>query len=51
MQLSNNEWIELNATHHDISIKPIKVGQDIIIVIGEGLREKNIENYWNKQKV
>lgn len=48
MQLSNNEWIELNATNHDITIKPIKVGQEIIIVIGEGLIEKNIENYWRK---
>ncbi len=47
MQLSNNEWIELNATYHDIIIKLIKVGQEIIIVIGQGLKEKNIANYWN----
>ena len=48
MQLPNDEWIELNATHHEISIKPIKTGQEVIIVIGEGLIEKKIENYWNK---
>lgn len=34
MQLPNDEWIELNATHHEISIKPIKTGQEVIIVIG-----------------
>jgi len=45
MQLSDG-WIELNATHHDISIKPIQQGQEIIIVIGEGLIEKNIKQYW-----
>ncbi|MEI3325038.1 MAG: GTP-binding protein [Thomasclavelia sp.] len=35
MQLPNDEWIELNATHHEISIKPIKTGQEVIIVIGK----------------
>lgn len=48
MQLSENEWIELNATHNGITMKPIQIGQEIIIVIGEELVEENIKNYWKK---
>lgn len=46
MQLPDETWIELNATHHHITMKPIQEGQDIMIVIGEGLHERNIRNYW-----
>lgn len=48
MQLSENEWIELNATHNGIIMKPIQIGQEIIIVIGEELVAENIKNYWKK---
>lgn len=51
MQLADHHWIELNVTHHDITIKPIQVGQEIIIVIGEKLREDNIQTYWNRYKI
>ena len=34
-------WIELNATHKNVTVKPIDRGQAVFIVIGEGLdREK-----------
>lgn len=48
IQISEDKWIELNATHHDITINPIKSGQEIIIVIGENLVEEKIKTYWNK---
>lgn len=46
--ITEDKWIELNATHQEISIKPIQTGQQIIIVIGEALVEENIRNYWNQ---
>jgi len=49
MQLENQQWIELNATHHHISIQPITLGQEIMIVIGEGLVENRIKDYWPKR--
>lgn len=48
MHVSDHHWIELNATQHDIIMKPIHVGQDIIIVIGEGLVKERIDAYWNR---
>lgn len=48
MQLKDGTWVELNATHHDVFINPIQVGQDIIIVIGEDLVEEKIKDYWNR---
>ncbi|MCD7840246.1 MAG: GTP-binding protein [Erysipelotrichaceae bacterium] len=41
-----NQWYELNATHHDITIKELSVGQEIVIVIGEHLNESNIQAYF-----
>ncbi len=38
-------WLELNATHHDITLKPIEAGQDVLIVIGEKLNEEKIRYY------
>jgi len=46
MQIDDNQWIELNATKRNLTIQPITLGQEIIIVIGEDLNEKNINNYW-----
>lgn len=46
MQLADDSWIELNATHKQITIRPIPKGQEIIIVIGEGLVEAEIKKYW-----
>ncbi|MDO4308636.1 MAG: GTP-binding protein [Eubacteriales bacterium] len=42
MAAEDGSWIELNATHQTISIQHIEKGQEIIIVIGEGLAEKKI---------
>ena len=38
-------WLELNATHHEISLKPIGAGQDVLIIIGEKLNEEKIRYY------
>lgn len=42
----HGQWIELNAAHGNISIKPIENGQEILIVIGEELQEEAIKTYW-----
>ncbi|MGN0298786.1 MAG: GTP-binding protein [Lachnospiraceae bacterium] len=44
----DNKWSELNATHKNITIQPIKVGQEILIVIGEALQEHVIDTYWKE---
>lgn len=42
----NDKWLELNATQKGIELKPIKQGQEIIIVIGEDLIEDKINSYF-----
>lgn len=42
----SDSWVELNATRRKTEIQPIPVGQDIIIVIGSDLSEKNILAYF-----
>ena len=39
----NEGWIELNATRDGIDLRPIGIGQEILIVIGEGLNEPAIK--------
>ena len=39
------QWIELNATKNEITIRPLHVGQEVLIVIGEGLQEEKIKFY------
>lgn len=46
MRVHDNQWIEINATHKNIDIKPIAAGQEIIIVIGEELAEEAVAPYW-----
>lgn len=46
----NANWLELNATEKQFELKPIKNGQDIIIVIGENLNEKEIKKLWNSEQ-
>lgn len=48
MMTDDGQWIELNATHKNIDIKPIEKGQEIIIVIGEELVAEVIDSYWGK---
>ena len=45
MQEENGSWIEVNATRHELKRQPIKEGQEILIVIGEGLQEAAIRKY------
>lgn len=44
-QENRQYWIELNATKNEISIRPLHVGQEVLIVIGEGLQEEKIKSY------
>ena len=45
LEKEDGSWIQLNATHNGITTNPIEKGQSVIIVIGEGLQEKVIQNY------
>jgi G3E family GTPase len=40
------QWLELNATQGEVTLQPIAEGQEIVIVIGEGLRKEAIDPYW-----
>lgn len=42
-RLDNDQWIEVNGTKQGIQIRPIAAGQEILIVIGEDLRQEEIE--------
>lgn len=44
--VDEGRWVELNATQQEISICPIKAGQEVLIVIGEELAEEKIRAYW-----
>ncbi len=46
MEISENNWIELNATRKEMEVKPIDKGQDVIIVIGEHLNKERISSYF-----
>ena len=41
-----DSWVELNATKQDISLKPVEAGQEIVIVIGEGLDTAGIYHHF-----
>ena len=43
MLVGDNKWIEVNATHKNISIEPIERGQEVFIVIGENLNKDRIK--------
>lgn len=49
LQKEDGSWIQLNATHNGITMNPIEKGQEVIIVIGEGLKEQAIKKYFLKQ--
>lgn len=46
-ELSNEAqgWLELNATRKEFSLKPIAVGQEVVIVIGENMEKERIREY------
>ena len=39
------EWLELNATRREFSLKPVSVGQEVVIVIGENMNKERIQGY------
>ncbi|MCD8023846.1 MAG: GTPase (G3E family), partial [Lachnospiraceae bacterium] len=43
--LNRNTWLQLNATRQEITLSPIRVGQEVLIVIGENLNEEAIQRY------
>lgn len=45
LRAADGGWLQLNATHHEISMQPIAAGQEILIVIGTGLDEDRIRHY------
>lgn len=46
MKISDNSWIQLNATHNDIRIEPIDKGQEVIIIIGEELDKQRLDKHF-----
>lgn len=45
MMTENETWLEINATSRQITTRPIKAGQEILIVIGEELHKDAILAY------
>lgn len=41
-------WQELNATAHELTMRPLEAGQDVLIVIGEQMNEEKIRGYLKK---
>ncbi|MCC8138302.1 MAG: GTP-binding protein [Clostridiales bacterium] len=39
------QWLQLNATRSEITLEPIRVGQEVLIVIGERLDEAAIQRH------
>ena len=46
---AGNQWLELNATRKEFSLKPISVGQEVVIVIGEDMNEERIRGYLERE--
>ncbi len=46
---SKDGWSEINATRDAVNISPCADGQDVIIVIGEGLCKERIRSYFDLQ--
>lgn len=43
----NGQWFELNATENQFDLQPIKIGQNVVIIIGEKLDEEKIRKEMN----
>lgn len=39
-------WYELNATKENLEVKETPRGQDVFVVIGEHIKQEEIEKYW-----
>ena len=42
----DDKWMELNATHQEMRLEPIREGQKVVIVIGENLNEQRIGTFF-----
>ena len=40
--VQDDVWYEINATRHEFRVKPMSIGQHVIIVIGEDMKEDAI---------
>ena len=40
------DWLEVNATEHEVTVKRVSCGQEVYILIGEAIDEKNILKYF-----
>ena len=47
----NGQWLELNATARELTVKPVAAGQDVIIVIGEKLDKEKISSFFENTVV
>lgn len=45
-QREDGSWMECNATRDGIGVNPIEKGQDVLIIIGEDLKEEVVKRYW-----
>ena len=50
IQDEGGNWLEVNATQNRVNIESISTGQELFIVIGEGLDEKIIGSYWDEYR-
>lgn len=50
LRASDDTWLQLNATHHEINLDPIEAGQEVLIVIGTDLAEHNIRKYFEQDQ-
>ena len=46
LKKEDGSFLELNATKEGIRVQPIAQGQEVFIVIGEGLNKERIQSYW-----
>ena len=46
----NSGWLEVNATRNEVDIRPIPVGQELFIIIGENLDKERIGSYWKEYR-
>ncbi|MCR5101205.1 MAG: GTP-binding protein [Butyrivibrio sp.] len=46
MEISENKWIEINATEKELNVTESDKGQDVIIVIGEKMNKEVISSYF-----
>lgn len=46
LKTADGKWMQMNATHHEISMTPAETGQEVLIVIGANLAKDSIGKYF-----